>query len=206
VLREAVQVADDGGFGALTMRALAQRLGVQAMSLYNHIADKADLRDGIVDLALADVEAPEPGSDWRAQLRRGAFSMYDAFRRHPWAAREMMFTRVVSPARVRWMEGMLATLRHAGCSANLAHHFYHAFDAHTTGFALWQANFPFSGTDIAERGRAFVREIGDAYPYLLEHVHQHLAPEPDQQDEFEFGLELIIEGVERLREGAPPAR
>jgi AcrR family transcriptional regulator len=201
VLHEAAQLADDGGFEALTMRGLAQRLGVQAMSLYNHIADKADLRDGIVDLVLGEVEAPVPGADWRAQLWRGAVSMYEVFRRHPWASRQMMFTRAVSPGRIRWMEGMLATLRQAGCSPSLAHHFYHAFDAHTTGFALWQANFPFSGPDLAERARQFASQIGGDYPYLLEHMHEHSSrAEPGAQSEFEFGLEMILDGVERLRD------
>jgi AcrR family transcriptional regulator len=196
VLRAAIELADERGFDALTMRGLAQRLDVQAMSLYNHIADKADLRDGIVDLVLTAVEVPVPGGDWRAELRRSAFSLYSEFRVHRWVSREMMHTRGVSPARARWMEGVLATLRHAGCSPSLAHHFYHALDAHTTGFALWQANFPFTDqADMEERGRAVMREIGTDYPYLLEHFHEHLSPDPQEPGEFEFGLDLILDGV-----------
>jgi len=196
VLRAGVDLADERGFGALTMRALAQRLGVQAMSLYNHVADKADLRDGMVEFVLGPVDVPVPGGDWRAELRRGAVSIYGEFRAHRWVSREMQHTRGVSPARARWMEGILATLRQAGCSPELAHLFYHAIDAHTTGFALWLANFPFADqAELEARGRAAMAEIGADFPYLLEHFHVHLSPDPSQPSEFEFGLDLILDGI-----------
>jgi AcrR family transcriptional regulator len=209
VLHAAIEIADAGGFESLTMRALAQRLGVEAMSLYNHVANKADLRDAIVDIALSEVEIPEPGMQWKASLRRSAISLYDVFRRHRWASRLMMATDEPSPSRLRWMEGVLATLRRAGCSPGLAHLAYHALDAHTTGFALWQANFPFADeADLAAQAQGYVRMIGDAYPYLVEHVHQHLAPDPDEPGEFEFGLDLILDGIDRRRAArrAPPNR
>jgi hypothetical protein len=171
------------------------------MSLYNHIADKADLRDGIVDVVMAEVSAPVPGGDWRAELRRSAISIYEVFRAHRWLSREMMHTRGVSRARASWMDGVLGTLRQAGCSPLLAHHFYHALDAHTTGFALWQANFPFTDqADLESRSREVLAQIGDHHPYLVEHFYQHLSPQTQEVSEFEFGLELTLDGVaSRLR-------
>src|SRR5262245_42044664 len=196
VLRTAIDLADERGFDSLTMRGLAQQLGVQAMSLYNHVSDKADLREGMVELVLRDVEVPVPGGEWRAELRRGAVSIYGAFRAHRWVCREMQHVRGVSRARALWMEGILGTLREAGCSPELAHLFYHAIDAHTTGFALWLANFPFTDQAALEAlGRAAMAEVGPDFPYLLEHFHVHLSPDAKEPSEFEFGLDLILDGI-----------
>jgi len=202
VLRVAVRLADEVGFESLTMRRLGQELGVQAMSLYNHVANKDDIRDGIVDLVLSEIEVPSNDTDWKAAVRQSAISAHEVFLRHPWACSLMMATTGVSPARLHWMESLLGTLRHAGFSADLTHHAYHALDSHITGFTLWQVSFPFNTqAELADLAENFRRELpANEYPYVAEHVEQHLAePTPDDPSEFEFGLDLILDGLARIR-------
>jgi AcrR family transcriptional regulator len=203
VLQAAVRLADEGGFESLTMRRLGQELGVQAMSLYNHVANKDDIRDGIVDLVMGEIDLPSAGADWKAAIRRSAISAHDTFLRHPWACSLQMTTVMVSPARLRWMESVLRTFREAGFSAELTHHAYHAIDSHITGFTLWLANLPF-GTheELADLAKAFLRDFpADDYPYFVEHAEWHLRePSPDDPREFEFGLDLILDGLERIRD------
>jgi len=203
VLRVAIRLADEGGFESLTMRNLGQELGVQAMSLYNHVANKDDIRDGIVDLVMREIEAPSNGADWKAAIRQSAISAHEVLLRHPWASSLMMATAGVSPARLRWMESLLGKLREAGFSADLTHHAYHALDSLITGFTLWQVNFPFeTAEELAGMAEAFRREPpADEFPYVAEHIEQHRAePSPDEPSEFEFGLDLILDGLERIRD------
>jgi AcrR family transcriptional regulator len=205
VLRAAIELADEGGIEALSMRKLGQRLGVEAMSLYNHVANKDDLEDGIVELVLGEIELPPDGADWKEAIRRTAISSYETLIRHRWACSVMMRGSTVSPARLQWMEAVLRTLREAGFSADLTHHAYHALDSHITGFALWQVSMPFdTREELVDLAEDVLREIPtDEYPYFIEHAEQHLAPSsPDGTTEFEFGLDLILDGLERLRHSA----
>ena len=202
VLDAAIALADEGGIESLSMRKLGQELGVEAMSLYNHVANKDDLESGIVEIVLGEIEVPS-GADWKAALRRTAISSHDAFVRHRWACSLMMRASGVSPARMRWMEAVLRTLREAGFSADLTHHAYHALDSHITGFTLWQVSMPFeTKEELDDIAGWFLSQIPtDEYPYVVEHAHQHLEPaSPDGKSEFEFGLDLILDGLERLRE------
>ncbi len=205
VLRAAIRLADEGGFESLTMRKLGEELGVQAMSLYNHVANKDDIRDGIVEIVASEMEVPSNGADWKAAIRQSAISAHDVLLRHRWACSLMMATPRMSPARLRWMELLLGTLREAGFSPDLTHHAYHALDSHITGFTLWQVNFPFdTREELLDLAEDFLREIpADQYPYVIEHAEQHLAkPGPDEPSEFEFGLDLILDGLERIRDAA----
>ena len=119
VLRAAIQIADAEGLEALTMRRLGQELGVQAMSLYNHVANKDDLYQGIVDLVMDEIEVPSDASDWKAALRSSAISYYEALLRHRWACTLKMSTPTINDSRMLWMEGVLRTLREAGFSPNM---------------------------------------------------------------------------------------
>ena len=205
VLRAAIRLADEGGIEALSMRKLGQRLGVEAMSLYNHVANKNDLQDGIVELVLGEIELPPDGAGWKEAIRRTAISSHETFIRHRWACNLMMRGSTVSPARLQWMEAVLRTLREAGFSADLTHHAYHALDSHITGFTLWQVSMPFdTREELVDLAEDVLREIPtDEYPYFIEHAEQHLAPSsPDGRTEFEFGLDLILDGLERLRSTA----
>ena len=201
-MRAAVALADEEGIESLSMRKLGQKLGVEAMSLYNHVANKDDLHAGIVELVLGEVEDPPAGDDWKEAIRRTAVSSHDAFVRHRWACGLMMRGTTASPIRMRWMEAVLRTFRQAGFSADLTHHAYHALDSHITGFTLWQVSMPFETKDeLVDMAEGFLREIpADEYPHVVEHAEQHIAPSsPDGKSEFEFGLDLVLDGLERLR-------
>jgi len=203
VLRAAIALADEGGIESLSMRKLGQQLGVEAMSLYHHVANKDDLLDGIVDAVTSEIEVPSDETDWKEAIRRTAISSHDLFLRHRWACSLMMRRARVSPDRMRWMEAVLRTFREAGFSADMTHHAYHALDSHITGFTLWQVSMPFeTKEELVDLAEGFLQEIpADEYPYVIEHAEQHIAPSsPDGKSEFEFGLDLILDGLERLRE------
>jgi AcrR family transcriptional regulator len=203
VLRAAIVLADEGGIESLSMRKLGQQLGVEAMSLYHHVANKDDLLDGIVDAVTSEIEVPSDETDWKEAIRRTAISSHDLFLRHRWACSLMMRRARVSPDRMRWMEAVLRTFREAGFSAEMTHHAYHALDSHITGFTLWQVSMPFeTKEELVDLAEGFLQEIpADEYPYVIEHAEQHIAPSsPDGKSEFEFGLDLILDGLERLRD------
>jgi AcrR family transcriptional regulator len=209
VLRAALALADKGGIGALSMRRLGQELGVEAMSLYNHAKGKDDILDGIIEIVLDEVDLPPDEADWKEALRRIAISAHEAFVRHPWACGLMLGRTSVSPPRMRWMEAVLRTLREAGFSADLTHHAYHALDSHITGFTLWQVSMPFdTREELVDLAEAFLQETSaDEYPYVVEHAEQHMGPSaPEGKTEFEFGLDLILDGLERLRDAQEGGR
>jgi AcrR family transcriptional regulator len=187
------------------MRRLARELGVEAMSLYTHVANKDDILSGIVDIVANEVEMPPNRGNWKAEVRQSAISAHDEFLRHRWACPLMMRTTSPIPSRMRWMEWLLRTLREAGFSPNLTHHAYHTLDSHITGFTLWQVSFPFeTREELVDLAEDFLPKIpADEYPYVIEHAKEHLAePDPDEPNEFEFGLDLILDGLERMRDGA----
>ena len=202
VLRAAVELADDGGLESLSMRRLAGPLGVEAMSLYHHVRNKRDLLSGMHDAVYAEIELPSPEGDWRSAIRGTAISFHHVLLRHRWACSLFMTPLDPSPAQLRYMDAILGRLRSAGFSADMTHHAYHALDSHIVGFTLWLLPFlaiAEARPDYAER---FLEELprGDL-PHLVEHVHVHMAPDrPGDVGEFEFGLDLILEGLERRRE------
>jgi len=198
-----MDLADSSGIESLSMRRLGQRLGVEAMSLYNHVANKDDILDGIVDLVVSEIEVPASDVEWKTAMRRSAISAHDALQRHPWA-NAIMISAGVRSARLRYMESVLRRLREAGFSPVMTHHAYHALDSHIVGFALWQAGYAALPRDLSDLAAEFIRQIPSAdYPYLVEHVEQHLDESSgDDVSEFEFGLDLILDGLERLRDTA----
>lgn len=202
VLRAAIALADAGGIESLSMRRLAQELGVEAMSLYHHVANKNDILSGIADMVVAEYEIPAPGGDWKASIRRTAVSAHRVLLRHPWAANLLLAGTTPSVARLRYMDALLGTLRGAGFSAAMTDHAYHALDSHIMGFTLWVTgmNLP-SDEEFDKLAQDFLAQLpADEMPHLVEHVHQHLAPpDPDAKPEFEFGLDLLLDGLERLR-------
>jgi len=203
VLRAAIDLADEAGIDALSMRRLGQALGVEAMSLYNHVANKEDILNGIVDLVVSDFELPSAGADWKAALRRTAISAHDVLVRHPWAASLMLAPSRTSSARLRYMEGILGTLREGGFSAQMTHHAYHALDSHISGFTLWEVHFQMDPEEFDDLASDFMSRVqAGEYPYLLEHAGVHMEKEeqkPDDEGEFAFGLDLILDSLERIR-------
>ena len=197
VLRAAVELADSEGIDALTMRRLAARLGVEAMTLYYHVKNKTDVVDGMVGLVTREFEPPTPGEPWRPAVRDAAISAHDALMRHPWAA-DQMFTAGVSPARLAWMDALLGTLRSGGLSPALTHHAYHALDSHIVGFTLWVVGLPIDDTTLPDMAATFLATLpAEGLPHLVEHIEQHVSPSDDIR-EFEFGLDLLLDGLERM--------
>src|SRR6516164_10369153 len=151
VLRAAVALADTGGISALSMRKLGEALGVEAMSLYNHVASKGDLLDGMIDIVFSEIDLPSGGGDWKAVMRRRAISARQVLRRHPWAIGLMESRTSPGPATLRHHDAVLGYLRQAGFSIELTAHAYSLLDSYIYGFALQEAGLPFgTGEEAAQ--------------------------------------------------------
>jgi AcrR family transcriptional regulator len=205
VLRTAVALADRGGLEALTMRRLAKELGVEAMSLYNHCASKDDLLDGMIDIVFSEIEPPSPDDDWKTALRKRAVSTREALARHRWAIGLMEGRTDHGPANLRLHNAVLECLRGAGFSVEMAVHAYSVQDAYIYGFALQERDMSHeSSTDFAASAQRQMREyepVLDDYPHLVEVVGGYIAKEGyDYATEFAFGLDLILDGLDRLRD------
>jgi AcrR family transcriptional regulator len=201
VLEAAVAQADQGGVDGLSMRRLAEHLGVVPMALYKHVADKHDLMDGMVDLVFAEVEVPTDVG-WRAAMRVRATSMRDALRRHPWAVGRME-GGTPGPANLRHHNAVLACLRAgAGFPFRTAVHAYSLMDSYIYGFALQDRSMSGDIAAEANRRRQVVAKRepapADTYPYLIEVAEQFARHGYDYTQEFEFGLDVILDGIERL--------
>ena len=201
ILQAALGLADEGGIESLTMRKLGQVLGFEAMSLYNYVANKDDLLNGILDHVLAESEPPAPAGDWAKAIRSSAVSVHQSLTRHPWACPLLMSPGRIRPARLQYMDSLLGRLREAGFSAETTYHAYHVLDAHIFGFSLWQANHSYNAEQVANMAAEFERMIpSDVFPYLHEHGQQHFAEGPHREvSAFEFGLDFILDGLKRIR-------
>jgi AcrR family transcriptional regulator len=202
ILRAALELADEGGIESLTMRKLGQALGFEAMSLYHHVADKDDVLDGVLDLVLAESEPPSPTGDWDDAIRASAISVHDALRRHTWSCPLLMSPGRIRPARLRYMDLLLGRLREAGFSPETTYHAYHVLDGHIFGFSLWEASHTYSAEEASNFAATFAQTItADAYPYLHEHAQQHFSEGPHREvSAFEFGLDLIVDGLKKIRD------
>jgi AcrR family transcriptional regulator len=201
VVQAAVAFADEAGLDALSMRKLGQRLGVEAMSLYNHVANKDDLLDGMIDVVFSEIDLPAVDADWRVAMGRRAGSVRAALARHPWATGLMELRTTPGPASLRHHEAVLECLRRAGFSTEDATHAYWLLDSFIYGFAIQEASLPF-GTpeELAEMAKVVLPRLpATEYPRLNEAAAAALASGSDYTAEFEFGLELILDGLERLR-------
>jgi AcrR family transcriptional regulator len=203
VLRKAIAIADERGVGELTMRKLAKELGVEAMSLYNHVANKDDLLDGMIDLVFSEIEAPAAGGDWRAELRKRAISTREALLRHPWAVGEMEGRTNHGPSNLKVHDAVLGCLRAAGFSIEMTVHAMSVQDAYIYGFALQQTDMSSeTPEDFAAEAQRQMVDYADAladYPNLVEVVGGYVARAGyDYEAEFLFGLEVILDGLERL--------
>jgi AcrR family transcriptional regulator len=202
VLRAAIAVTDTGGIESLTMRKLGHELGVEAMSLYNHVADKDDILDGVVDLVFGEIAVPAGRADWKVAMRQRALSARAVLLRHPWATRLMQSRTKPGPATMRHHDSVLGSLREAGFSLDMAAHAYSVMDSYIYGFALQQTNLPLdTSQNVAQVAQDILRQLpADEYPHLAEMIIEHaMKPGYAYADEFEFGLDLILDGLERLR-------
>ena len=204
VLRTAVALADRAGIESLSMRRLAEELGVVPMALYKHVANKDELLDGMVDLVFCEIEFPSSGADWKTALRQRAFSTRAALARHPWAIGLMESRTRPGPANVRHHNGGMGCLREAGFSFRMALHAYTALDSYTYGFALQEKSLPFeTPEESAAVAELMLRPFpADEYPYLAEGVVELGKSGFNYTEEFEFALDLLLDGIERLRQQA----
>ena len=209
VLRGAVAVADAGGIGSLTMRSLADALEVKPMSIYHHVANKDDVLDGIVDIVFSEIDLPAIGGDWHAEMRRRASSAREAMRRHPWAIGLVETRTSPGPATLKHHNAVIGTLRQAGFSVEMTAHAFALIDAYVYGFALSEATLPVNGpetvTEVA--GRMMDQYSPEDYPHLVEFTVEHvMKPGYDYGAEFEFGLDLVLDGLARSLQHAEGAR
>jgi AcrR family transcriptional regulator len=201
VLAAAVRLADESGIEALTMRELGLRLGVEAMSLYNHVAGKDDILDGMVDLVVGEIVLPPEETGWKEAMRARAVSARSAFSRHPWASSLIDSRESSGPARLRYFDWVLGVLRRAGFSLDMAARAFSVLDSYIYGFGRQRLNAAAGGEERPEElAEAFLRAIPpDEYPYLREMVVEHaMKAGYDEGADFDFGLSLILDGLERL--------
>ena len=200
VLTEAVALADEEGLDAVTMRRLGQRLGVEAMSLYNHVANKNEILDGLVELVAAEIEIPSLDDDWKVAMRRRGRSAHKALLRHPWAIITLVTRANAGPNMLRYVDATLGCLRKAGFSYEIADHAWNAMDNHIYGFTLQEVHFPFEVPEYADTAREFLPGIHtEDYPYFSELATLVMQRRYSGVHDFEFGLNLILDGLEAYR-------
>lgn len=199
VLRAAIALADAGGLETLTMRKLGQELEVGPMALYRHVANKDDMVDGIVDLVYAEMDLPPVGADWKAAMRVRAISLRDALLRHRWAIGLMESRTNPGPANLQHHDAVIGSLRAGGFDMVRVAHAYSLLDAYIYGFALTKMNLPFESTDdIVELSQSMLQPFPlNAYPNLSDFITEHaMKPGYDFANEFEYGLDLILDAIE----------
>ncbi len=201
VLRAAVTLADEQGLASLTMRALGEGLGVQAMSLYHHVKDKDDILDGIVDLVVAEIEVPSPADPWKTAMRKRALSAHRVLLRHPWSCPLLMSRVNVGPAMLRYVDATIGCLQAASFSLPLVDHAWNAMDSHIYGFTLQKLNFPFKAEEYAVIAAAYLPSLSaEKYPAMRALTALVASGGHDGMHDLEFGLAFILDGLERLRD------
>jgi AcrR family transcriptional regulator len=203
ILRAAVALADESGSESLSMRKLGQAVGVEAMSLYNHVANKEDLLDGMIDVVFGEIDLPAGGEDWKTAMRERGISARQVLSRHGWAIGFMESRRSLGPATLRHHNAVIGCLRDAGFSIDLAAHAFSVLDSYVYGFALQERRLPFpTPEETAELAQDTLTGLpADRYPHLAELATRHvLRAGYDYSNEFEFGLDLILDALGRTSE------
>lgn len=203
VLRAALRMADEGGLDSLSMRNLARALKVEAMSLYNHVPSKEHILDGLVELVVSEIGIPSIGGDWRATMRQRALSAHAVLMRHPWATMLFVSRLNVGPNMLRYVDATIGCLREAGFSYAMADHAWNALDAYTYGFTLQKLNFPLDPAQYAPEAEKFLPMIpAEKFPYLNGMSQEIIAGRHDGIQQLALGLELLLDGFERLRQAS----
>jgi AcrR family transcriptional regulator len=211
VLEAAIRVADEGGVGALTMRRLADELGAEAMSLYYHVAKKDDVLDGVIEVIVAEIndvvsriDAPAAGANWKGAVRSRVLAARQVLLRHPWAPQVLETRTAVSMAVLRYHDELIGLMREGGFSNDVVHHALHALGSRALGFSQEL----FNPGDSADAGADIAPEdVASQFPHLAGMLREVAHDDPDStlgwcddQTEFEFGLDLILDGLDRLRD------
>ena len=205
VLATAIEIADERGIGAITMREVASRLGVEAMSLYNHVANKDDILDGMVDLVIEQVDLPSDVEDWRDAMRCRAVSAHQVFGSHPWLPLLVDSRESSGPSRLRYFDWVLGRLTTAGFSLDGAARAFSLLDSYIYGFGIQEFNFSADGDASAEEmAEAFLAAVpAEKYPYLHRMASHAMETGYDAESDFNSGLELILDGLERILDESP---
>ena len=202
-------LADANGLDALSMRRLARDLGVETMSLYHYFPSKVELLGAMLGAVYSEFELPSADGDWRSAMRRSAISAHQALLQHPWASALIGLPTSASRAQLEWMNPLLRGLRAAGFSAEMTHHAYHAIESHIVGYTLWVLPFMAVARERPDVVQRFIEHVSKSdLPHLMEHVEYHMADaREDDTPEFEFGLDVLLDGLDRLRDSpqASPA-
>lgn len=204
VMAAALELADAEGLDALSMRTLARAVGVEAMSLYNHVANKDAILDGLVELVVAEIELPRRAADedWRAPMRRRAQSAHAALMHHRWATQLFVSRPHIGPNMLRYVDATLGCLREAGFDWALADHAWTAIDAYVYGFTLQKLEFPFEPDQYATMAAQGLPLIpAETFPHLHGLTLEVIARRHDGLHALELGLDLLLDGLERLRKG-----
>jgi AcrR family transcriptional regulator len=204
VLRTAVTLADRGGIESLSMRKLAQALDVVPMALYRHVANKDELLNALVDVVIGEIDPPLEGADWKTTIRTRILSARRALLRHPWASGVMESRKTPTPVVLEYMDSMIGMFRTGGFSLDLTHHAMHAMGSRMFGFTQELFN---DTTDVDPAAEAEMwGAMADTYPYIFEIFttisHDDastVGPGCDDQFEFEFALDLMLDGLEKLK-------
>jgi AcrR family transcriptional regulator len=200
VLGTALQMADKHGIESLSMRNLAQALKVEAMSLYNHVASKEAILDGLVELVVGEIDVPAIGGDWKATMRKRARSAHAVLMRHPWATLLFVSRVNIGPGMLRYVDTTIGCLREAGFSYPMADHAWNAVDAYIYGFTFHKLSFPLEPSEYAAAAAQFLPMIPvEQFPYLNGMSQEVIAGRHDGLHDLELGLDLILEGLERMR-------
>jgi AcrR family transcriptional regulator len=207
VLGAAVALADEGGVDALSMRRLAQELGVVPMALYKHVANKDEMLGGMIDVVVGEIDPPRSGTDWKTAVRQRVLSARSALLRHPWASQVIESRTDPTPAVLKYMDSMVGMFRAGGFSIDLTHHAMHAMGSRLLGFS--QELFDDTADAGPEMDPVMLQEMAKGYPHITEMVmaithddESVVGTGCDDQFEFEFALDLMLDGLERLRDAA----
>jgi len=200
VLRAAVTLADEQGLASLSMRTLGAALGVQAMSLYNHVANKDAILDGIVDQVVGEIEVPSTVGPWREAMRRRAISAHTVLLRHPWACALLMSRANVGPCMLRYVDATLGALVGGGFSLPLADRAWNTMDSYIYGFTLHKLNFPFQPEEYAQVAAGYLPHLSAAqFPSMHALTTLVATGRHDGLHDLTFGLDLLLDGLERVR-------
>jgi AcrR family transcriptional regulator len=201
VLQAALALADSGGTDSLTMRHLGRELGVEAMSLYRHVANKDAVLDGIIDMVVDEIDLPGTDTDWKSAMRLRGEAAYRALSRHPWAPPLLMSRTNTGPAMLRYIDFTLGVLRAAGFSWKLADYAWNTMDSFVYGYTLRRLAFPIAPADYAQTASAHEHLLaGGGYPHMAELTRQVAEGKHPGDPDITFGLNLILDGLEHLRD------
>jgi len=203
VLYAAIELADSSGIESLSMRKLGDSLHVKAMSLYNHVKDKGDVLDGIVDIVVSKIKMPEEKTDWKSALRERAVSAHEVLLNHPWAASLLMSRPNPGPSMLKYIDSTMGILRNAGFSIEVSDHAWNTLDSYIYGYTLQELNYPFDMAEIKKVAATYLPHLPtNEYPYMAE-LTEHIVSSSYKENyigvhDYNFGLDLILNGLERI--------